>query len=174
MILDDQGREVVTGKKGEICCRGPLVSAGYYNNKSATADARKFGWHHTGDIGYLDEDGFLYIVDRKKDMIITGGFNVFATEVEAAILALDSVLECAVIGVPDDKWGEAIKAIVVLKESYDFPGAQIIDAVRSPLGSYKTPKTVEIWDNIPKTVVGKIDKKAIRKKYWHDKPREVN
>ncbi|MEQ8663817.1 MAG: AMP-binding protein, partial [Gammaproteobacteria bacterium] len=106
-ILDDDGHELSRGERGEICCRGPLVTRGYFERPEATAEARRHGWHHTGDIGYLDADDYLYIVDRKKDMIISGGFNVFATEVEAPILALPGVLECAVIGVPDERWGEA-------------------------------------------------------------------
>ncbi len=173
-ILDDDGNEVPRGERGEICCRGPLVTAGYYKKPEETAEARKFGWHHTGDIGYLDDDDYLYIVDRKKDMIITGGFNVFATEVEAPILALHEVLECAVIGVPDERWGESIKAVVVLNAGADLDGAAIIEQVKPKLGGLKTPKSVEIWDEIPKTAVGKIDKNAIRERYWADADRAVN
>lgn len=173
-ILDDDGQEVPRGERGEICVRGPLVTLGYYKRPDATAEARKFGWHHTGDVGYLDDDDYLYIVDRKKDMIITGGFNVFATEVEAPILALPEVLECAVIGVPDDRWGEAIKAVVVLNEGARLDGAAIIERVKAKLGGVKTPKSVEIWDEIPKTAVGKTDKKVIRARYWGDQERGVN
>jgi fatty-acyl-CoA synthase len=173
-ILDDDGNEVPRGERGEICCRGPLVTVGYYKKPDETAEVRQFGWHHTGDIGYLDDDDFLYIIDRKKDMIITGGFNVFATEVEAPILALPEVLECAVIGVPDDRWGESITAVVVLNPGAHLDGAAILERVQSKLGGLKTPKLVEIWDEIPKTAVGKIDKKAIRARYWSDADRAVN
>ena len=173
-ILDDDGNLMPTGERGEICCRGPLVTPGYFEKPDATAEARKYGWHHTGDIGYLDADNYLYIVDRKKDMIITGGFNVFAAEVEAPILALPQVLECAVIGVPDEKWGEAIKAIVVLKEGVSISENDLVDAVKVKLGGVKTPKSVEFWDEIPKTAVGKTDKKVIRKKFWQDGERAVN
>lgn len=173
-ILDDDGRLMPTGERGEICCRGPLVTPGYFEKPEATEEARKFGWHHTGDVGYLDEDNYLYIVDRKKDMIITGGFNVFAAEVEAPILALPEVLECAVIGVPDEKWGESVKAIVVLKDGQSLSKEQLIEAVKSKLGGVKTPKSVEFWDEIPKTAVGKTDKKVIRKKFWKDSDRAVN
>ena len=173
-ILDDDGRLMPTGERGEICCRGPLVTPGYFEKPEATAEARKYDWHHTGDIGYLDGDNYLYIVDRKKDMIITGGFNVFAAEVEAPILALPEVLECAVIGVPDEKWGEAVKAIVVLKAGSSATEAQLIDAVKDKLGGVKTPKSIEIWDEIPKTAVGKTDKKLIRKRYWGDAERAIN
>ena len=173
-ILDDDGHLMPTGERGEICCRGPLVTPGYFNKPEATAEARKYGWHHTGDIGYLDKDNYLYIVDRKKDMIITGGFNVFAAEVEAPILALPEVLECAVIGVPDEKWGEAVKAIVVLKQGSETTEAALIEAVKTKLGGVKTPKSVEFWDAIPKTAVGKTDKKEIRKRYWDEGARGVN
>ncbi|MCB1747611.1 MAG: AMP-binding protein [Gammaproteobacteria bacterium] len=173
-ILDDAGNELPRGERGEICCRGPLVTLGYYERPEATAEARQFGWHHTGDVGYLDEDDFLYIVDRKKDMIITGGFNVFATEVEAPLLAQPEVLECAVIGVPDERWGESIKAIVVLKEGVTIEPAALIDRVKAKLGGVKTPKSLEIWAEIPKTAVGKTDKKVIRNQFWGDRERAVN
>ncbi|MEE4146982.1 MAG: AMP-binding protein [Halieaceae bacterium] len=161
-ILDEAGREVPLGERGEICCRGPLVTPGYYKKPEDTAEARKYGWHHTGDVGSLDSHGYLYIVDRIKDMIITGGFNVFCAEVETPILALPEVLECAVIGVPDEKWGEAIKALVVLRKGFSLSPQEVIDRVRPKLGGVKTPKSVEIWDAIPKTNVGKTDKKALR------------
>lgn len=173
-ILDEQGQALPLGERGEICCRGPLVTLGYFEKPEATAEARKFGWHHTGDIGYLDKDDYLYIVDRKKDMIITGGFNVFATEVEAPILALPEVLECAVIGVPDERWGESIKAVVVLNPGAALDADAIIAAVKPKLGGVKTPKSVEIWDSIPKTAVGKTDKKVIRARFWGDSERAVN
>ena len=173
-ILDDDGHLQPTGERGEICCRGPLVTPGYFEKPEATAEARKYGWHHTGDIGYLDADNYLYIVDRKKDMIITGGFNVFAAEVEAPILALPEVLECAVVGVPDEKWGESVTAIVVLTEGCSLTEQALIDAVKGKLGSVKTPKAVEFWAEIPKTAVGKTDKKVIRKRFWKDGERAVN
>ncbi|MEM7542146.1 MAG: AMP-binding protein [Pseudomonadota bacterium] len=173
-ILDEEGNEMPVGERGEICCRGPLVTPGYYKQPQATAEARKFGWHHTGDVGYVDKDDYLYIVDRKKDMIITGGFNVFATEVEAPILALPEVLECAVIGVPDERWGESIKAVVVLNEGTRMDSETIRDAIKDKLGGVKTPKSIEIWDEIPKTAVGKTDKKVIRAQFWTDAERGVN
>ncbi len=111
-ILDEEGREVAGGERGEICVRSSLVMAGYYKNPEATAEAGRYGWHHTGDIGYLDPEGYLFIVDRAKDMIISGGFNVYSTEVEQALLAHPDVQDCAVIGVPDEKWGERVVAVV--------------------------------------------------------------
>ena len=173
-ILDDDGRVLARGERGEICCRGPLVTKGYFEKPEATAEARKYGWHHTGDIGYLDGDDYLYIVDRKKDMIITGGFNVFATEVEAPLLAQPEVLECAVIGVPDERWGESIKAIVVLREGASVDTHELIERVKPKLGGVKTPKSIEIWPEIPKTAVGKTDKKVIRARFWRDQSRAVN
>src|SRR5271156_3511625 len=112
-IMNDAGQILSPHKPGEIVARGALITGGYHNLPQATAEIRRHGWHHTGDIGYIDEDGYVYIVDRKKEMIINGGFNVYSAEVEAAIMALPQVHECAVIGVPDAKWGEAVKAIVV-------------------------------------------------------------
>ncbi len=111
-IMDEAGALLPPGERGEIVARGPLVMAGYYKNPAATAEASRHGWHHTGDIGYLDPDGYLYIVDRLKDMIITGGFNVYSTEVEQAVLAHPAVLDCAVVGLPDDKWGERVTAVI--------------------------------------------------------------
>ena len=114
-IMDDEGHLLRHGQRGEIVVRGSLVMAGYYKNPEATAEASRNGWHHTGDIGYLDEDNYLYIVDRAKDMIITGGFNVYSAEVEQALLAHPAVQDCAVIGLPDDKWGERVTAVVQLR-----------------------------------------------------------
>ncbi len=161
-ILDELGRQQPIYEKGEICVRGPLVTPGYYKKPDETKEARTYGWHHTGDIGYLDEDNYLYIIDRKKDMIITGGFNVFATEVEGPILEIKGVLECAVVGLPDEKWGEAVTAVVRLTNEYILTTEDILREVRPKLGSYKTPKNIFIRTSIPKTAVGKTDKKLIR------------
>ncbi len=173
-ILDNEGNALPTGKEGEICCRGPLVTRGYYRKPNATKEARQYGWHHTGDVGYLDKDGFLYIVDRIKDMIITGGFNVYATEVEASILAYEQILECAVIGVPDPRWGEAVKAIVVRTAGEEINEEQLILGIKATLGSVKTPKSIEFWESLPKTSVGKVDKKSIRERFWKKKSRNIN
>ena len=161
-ILSESGDQLAPGERGEICLRGPLVTTGYFNAPEETAQAREFGWHHTGDLGYIDDDGFLYIVDRKKDMIISGGFNVYATEVEAAILTHNEVLECAVVGLPDEKWGEVVTAIVVLKPQCALDESQIMQTVKAQLGVISTPKIVQFWNELPKTGVGKIDKKVIR------------
>jgi len=173
-IMDDDGKLLPPLKTGEIVARGALVGAGYHNLPDATAEIRTHGWHHTGDVGYRDEDGFFYIVDRKKDMIITGGFNVYSAEVEACVMELPQVRECAVIGVPDEKWGEAVKSIVVLRESEALHEAAIIAHCKTRLGGVKSPKSVEFWSEIPKTPAAKTDKKAIRKRFWEGVDRAVH
>lgn len=173
-IMDDGGNLLPPNKTGEIVVRGALVSAGYYNLPEATDEIRTFGWHHTGDVGYRDDDGFFYIVDRKKDMIITGGFNVYCAEVEACVMELPEVHECAVIGVPDEKWGEAVKAIVVFRDGESLKEEAIIAHCKARLGGVKSPKSVEFWGEIPRTPAAKIDKKAIRKPYWMRTDRAVH
>jgi fatty-acyl-CoA synthase len=173
-IMDDDGRVLPPLKTGEIVARGALVSAGYYNLPEATAEIRTFGWHHTGDVGHRDNDGYFYIVDRKKDMIITGGFNVYCAEVEACVMELPQVRECAVIGVPDEKWGEAVKAVVVLRDGESLTEEAIISHCKTRLGGVKSPKSVEFWREIPKTPAAKTDKKAIRKPYWAGADRAVH
>jgi len=162
------------GTPGEIVARGSLVSGGYYKLPEATAEIRAHGWHHTGDVGYRDEHGYFYIVDRKKDMIITGGFNVFCAEVEAAVMELPKVRECAVMGVPHEKWGEAVTAIVVLREGESLAAEEVIAHCKSRLGGVKAPKTVEFHAEIPKTPTGKTDKKALRKPFWVRADRAVH
>lgn len=161
-ILDEDGAPVPTGARGEVCVRGSLVMAGYYRNPEATAEASAHGWHHTGDIGYLDEDGFLYIVDRAKDMIITGGFNVYSAEVEQALMAHNAVRDCAVIGLPDEKWGERVTAIVLLRPDVEFDADELVAFVKERIGSVKAPKQIEVWTDLPRSTVGKILKTDIR------------
>ncbi|HUJ81494.1 MAG TPA: AMP-binding protein, partial [Candidatus Acidoferrales bacterium] len=173
-IMDEGGQLLPENQPGEIVARGTLVCGGYYNLPDATAEIRKFGWHHTGDVGYRDPDGYYYIVDRKKDMIITGGFNVFSAEVEAGIMALPEVHECAVIGVPDETWGEAVKAIVALHAGASLTEAAVIAHCHAKLGGVKSPKSVEFREEIPKTPAGKIDRKALRTPYWAGANRAVH
>jgi len=173
-IMDDAGTLLRPGETGEIVARGALVSAGYYNLPQATVEIRMHGWHHTGDVGYRDEEGFFYIVDRKKDMIITGGFNVFCGEVEACVMELPQVRDCAVIGVPDEKWGEAVKAIVAVREGESVTREAIIAHCKARLGGVKAPKSVDFAIDIPKTPAAKTDKKALRKPYWAGAERSVN
>ena len=173
-ILDDNGKEVERGDAGEICIRGRLVTLGYYKNEEATAEARQFGWHHTGDVGVMDEDGYITIVDRKKDMIITGGFNVYPNEVEQVLSEHPAVQEAAVIGIPDEKWGEAVKAVVQLKPGEEASATDLITMVKERLGGVKAPKTVDIMDDLPRSAVGKVLKTELRKPYWEGQGRNVS
>jgi len=173
-ILDDDGNETDTGVAGEICIQGELVTPGYYKNPEATAEVRTFGWHHTGDIGVMDEEGFITIVDRKKDMIITGGFNVFPNEVEQVLSAHPAVQDCAVIGVPDEKWGEAVKAVIQLKPGSECDEQALIELCKQELGSVKTPKSVDFIDDLPRSPAGKVLKTDLRKAYWDGQGRAVN
>jgi len=171
--MDDQGRVLPRGERGEIVVRGALVMKGYYNNPQATEEASAFGWHHTGDIGVIDEDGFVYIVDRKKDMIISGGFNVFPSEVEQVLWGHPAVQDCAVIGVPDDKWGEAVKAVVELKPGTTASAEELIALARDKLGGVKAPKSVDFIAALPRSPVGKVLKKTLREPYWAGRERKI-
>jgi fatty-acyl-CoA synthase len=162
-LMDDKGALVPTGERGEIVVRSSLVMAGYYHDAEATAAASLHGWHHTGDIGYLDEDGFLFIVDRAKDMVITGGFNVYSSEVEQAVMRHPSVQDCAVVGLPDEKWGERLTAVVQLRSGQHLDPAELKASVKRQLGSVKTPKQVEVWDDLPRSKVGKVLKTEIKR-----------
>jgi len=147
---------------------------GYWNRPEETAAALRGGWLCTGDVARSDERGYLYIVDRKKDMIISGGYNVYPKEVEAALFTHPAVRDACVIGVPDDKWGEAVKAVVVLDPAARVDAATLIDWVKAAKGSVNSPKTVDFVDAIPLTAVGKHDKPALRKQYWGGRDRAVN
>ncbi len=173
-ILGEDGKEVARGEPGEICVRGRLVTLGYLDNPEATAEAHKNGWLWTGDVGVMSHDGYIRIVDRSKDMIISGGFNVYPNEVEQVIAENAAVQECAVIGVPDDKWGEAVKAVVLLRPNAEATEAELIAAVKDKLGSVKAPKSVDFVLELPKSPVGKVLKTELRKPYWSDLARGVN
>jgi acyl-CoA synthetase (AMP-forming)/AMP-acid ligase II len=159
-IMDPDGQLLARGERGEIVVRGSLVSPGYYKNPVATAEARSGPWHRTGDIGYLDDDNYLFIVDRAKDMIITGGFNVYSAEVEQTLLSHPSVRDCAVIGLPDDKWGERV--VAVLEAGPDLDVDELRDYVRERIGGVKTPKQFEIWTDLPRSKVGKVLKAEVK------------
>jgi fatty-acyl-CoA synthase len=173
-LLDDDNNEVAKGEPGEICVRGPLVMAGYHGLPEQTAEAFAGGWLHTGDVGRFDDDGFLYIVDRKKDMIITGGFNVFPREIEDVIATHPSVAQVAVIGVPDETWGEAVKAVVVARPGETVDPKAIQALVKEAKGSVQAPKSVDVVEAIPVSPLGKPDKKALRAQFWGDQSRGVN
>lgn len=172
-IMDDEGHLLGDSQVGEIVVRGGLVMKGYLNNAEATGEASKFGWHHTGDLGFRDEDGYYYIVDRKKDIIISGGFNVYPGEIEQVLLSHPAVLDCAVVGVPDEKWGEAVKAVIQLKLGQRVAADELIVLCKDRLGSLKAPKTVEFIADLPRSPVGKVLKKEIRAKYWAGRGRQV-
>lgn len=161
-ILSESGEVLPAGERGEICVRSSLVMTGYYKNPDATAEASAHGWHHTGDIGYLDDDGFLFIVDRAKDMIITGGFNVYSAEVEQAVMEVDGVQDCAVIGLADEKWGERVVAVIQPRPGSTVDPGAVRDHVKSRIGSVKAPKEVLVWDDLPRSKVGKVLKTEVK------------
>ncbi len=159
-ILDDDDRPLRPGEIGEICCRGPQTMAYYWNRPEATATAFRNGWLHTGDIGRMDEDGYFYILDRKNDMLISGGYNVYPREVEDVLLACDGVVEAAVVGLPDETWGDRVYAVIAGRSDVD-PDA-VLAWARERLASYKRPKGIEIWPELPKSAANKILRREVR------------
>jgi acyl-CoA synthetase (AMP-forming)/AMP-acid ligase II len=172
-IMDDAGRPLPAGSTGEICVRGDIVMKGYYKQPDKTAETIIDGWLHTGDVGYLDHEGFLHITDRKRDLIISGGFNVFPSEVEQVLWTHAAVLDCAVIGVPDDHWGEAVKAVVELKPGAEASADELIALCKERLGSVKAPKSVDFVSTLPRSPAGKVLKKEIREPYWRGATRRI-
>jgi fatty-acyl-CoA synthase len=161
-IMDDEGNLLAPGERGEIVVRSSLVMAGYYRDPVASAEAARHGWHHTGDIGYLDADNYLFIVDRAKDMIITGGFNVYSVEVEQALMQHSAVQDCAVVGLPDDKWGERVTAVVQPYPGGSVAAADLRGFVKDRIGSVKAPKQIEVWPDLPRSKVGKVLKGEVK------------
>jgi fatty-acyl-CoA synthase len=172
-LLDEDLNEVAEGEPGEICVRSGQVMDEYWNRPEQTAETFAGGWLHTGDIARADEQGYLYIVDRKKDMIVSGGFNVFPREIEDVLTSHPDVAMAAVIGVPDEKWGEAVKALIVPKAGVRPDPQALMQLVKDHKGAVQAPKSVDFVDEIPVTPIGKPDKKAIRAKYWPDSGRMV-
>ena len=172
-ILDDSDQEVAIGDAGEICVRAPHVMSEYWKRPEQTAETLKNGWLHTGDIARRDEQGYMFILDRKKDMIVSGGFNVFPREVEDVIAAHADVAVVAVIGVPDEKWGEAVTAVVVPKAGAKLDAQALIELVKQRKGSTHAPKQVQFVDALPMTGVGKVDKKVLRAQFWAGRERMV-
>ncbi len=174
-VMDENDRELPRGEVGEICARGPMVMKGYWKQPEATAQALRNGWMHTGDMGYMDEDGYIYLVDRSKDMIVTGGENVYSVEVEAALHEHPAVLEAAVIGIPDEQWGEAVHAIVVLKPGHSAGEEELIHHCHGLIANYKCPKSVSFHpQELPKSPVGKILKRELRAPYWEGRERQIH
>ncbi len=174
-IVDEDDKDVPCGEIGEIIVRGPNVMKGYWNKPDLTAEALRGGYMHTGDAGYMDEDGFVFLVDRVKDMIISGGENVFSAEVEDVLMKHAAVLECAVIGIPSEKWGEAVHGIVRLKDGADATAEQLTDHCRTLLGGYKIPRSIDFWtDPLPQSGAGKILKSELRKPFWEGSSRNIS
>jgi acyl-CoA synthetase (AMP-forming)/AMP-acid ligase II len=172
-IMNDENQILARGESGEICVRGDLVMKGYYKDPVKTADTIIDGWLHTGDVGHIDEEGFLHITDRKKDMIISGGFNVYPSQVEQVIWSHPAVQDCAVIGVPDEKWGEAVKAVVELNAGQMVLADELIALCKGKLGSVMAPKTVDFVAQLPRSAAGKVLKKDLRAQYWKDSARKI-
>jgi acyl-CoA synthetase (AMP-forming)/AMP-acid ligase II len=172
--MDEQGNCLPPGEVGEIVVRSKQVMQCYWKNEAATATAFRHGWLHTRDMGYRDEDGYLFLVDRKEDMIISGGFNVYPKEVEDVLYQHPAVLEAVVFGIPDEVWGEAVKAVISLKSGMAADAEEIIAFCKQRLAGYKKPKSVAFIQEIPKTAVGKIARRVLRDPYWKDKGRNVN
>ncbi|MBI5601907.1 MAG: long-chain-fatty-acid--CoA ligase [Deltaproteobacteria bacterium] len=172
-IVDEDDQDVETGKTGEIITRGPHMMKGYWGKEKETGKAIVGGWLHTGDIAYRDENGYLYLVDRKHDMIISGGMNVYSTEVEYCLAMHPALSEVIVIGIPDEKWGEMVLAIVVKAAGKKVSETELLEFCRENLTAYKRPKRIEFYEAIPRTAYGKLDKKAVRKKYWEGRERMI-
>jgi fatty-acyl-CoA synthase len=173
-ILDDEGRALPDGEAGEICVQGPSVMRSYFKQPELTAGTLVDGWLRTGDMAVRDDEGFFTIVDRKKDMIVSGGFNVFPREIEDVLSTHPSVSAAAVIGVPDDKWGEAVKAIVVARPGESIDAEALIGLVKERKGPVYAPKTIDVVEALPLTAVGKPDKKVLRAQYWGEAKRGVH
>ena len=173
-IVDENGRALGHGEVGEILIKAPNVMKGYWNKADATRAAIKNDWFHTGDAGFFDEEGYLYIHDRVKDMIVSGGENIYPAEVENALFGHPAIADAAVIGVPDERWGEAVKAIVVKKEGSSPSPAEIIAWARERIAGYKLPKSVDFIDAIPRNPSGKVLRRELRKPYWEGRDRQVN
>ena len=172
-IMNEQGELLPPGERGEIVVRGGSLMLGYYKNPEETEKIDTFGWRHTGDVGVKDARGFVTIVDRVKDMIVTGGFNVFPAQIESVILELDAVQECAVVGVPDEKWGEAVKAVIELKPGQTLDEQQVIALCKARLGGVYAPKSVEVWPSIPRSAVGKTLRREVRARFWDPNDRLI-
>jgi acyl-CoA synthetase (AMP-forming)/AMP-acid ligase II len=172
-VMNDANEILPRGETGEICVHGDLVMKGYYQQPEKTAETLVDGWLHTGDIGHFDAEGYLHITDRKKDMIISGGFNVYPSEVEQVLWSHPAVQDCAVIGVPDEKWGEAVKAVVELNPGHSATAEELIELCKAKLGSVMAPKSVDFIASLPRSPVGKVLKKDLRQQYWENSARKI-
>jgi long-chain acyl-CoA synthetase len=173
-VVDAEGKDVAAGEVGEIITRSPQNMLGYWNQPEATRRAIRGDWFHTGDAGYLDADGYIYIYDRVKDMIISGGENIYPAEVESALFGHPAVADVAVIGVPDETWGEAVKAMVVRRPGAAVTPDELIGFARERIAHYKAPRSVDFVDALPRTPTGKILKRELRKPFWAGQERQVH
>ena len=172
-IMNDEGELLGPDDVGEIVLKGPTVMFRYINDPEATAAIQKDGWQHTGDLGYRDADGYIYISDRKRDLIISGGFNVFPLEVEQVLAQHSAVQDCAVIGVPDEKWGEAVKAVVERAPGTSVSAEELIALCKEKLGSVMAPKSIDFIDQLPRSAVGKVLKRDLRAQYWENRETRI-
>ncbi|MBF0550030.1 MAG: long-chain-fatty-acid--CoA ligase [Deltaproteobacteria bacterium] len=173
-IVGDDGQPVAAGEVGEIAVRGPNITSGYWKREKLSQEKIRDGWLHTGDMGRLDEEGYLYLVDRKADMIITGGENVYPSETENILYQHPAVHECAVVSAPDRRWGERVQAVVTLKPGATVTEEDLIVFCKERLAGYKCPKKIEFWEEIPKTPIGKLLRKEVRKEFWQKMDRNIS
>ncbi|WP_374452883.1 class I adenylate-forming enzyme family protein [Phenylobacterium sp.] len=173
-VLGPDGDLLGPGQQGELVLRGPTVMQGYRADPAATEEVQRGGWHHTGDVGWRDEAGYVYITDRLRDVIISGGFNLYPFEIEQVLLQHPQVQDCAVIGVPDDIWGESVKAVVQARAGEQPSAEELIGFCRERLGGMKAPKTVDLVDDLPRTPVGKVLKRELRGRYWAGQTRNIH
>jgi acyl-CoA synthetase (AMP-forming)/AMP-acid ligase II len=172
-VVNEEGLPVPAGAVGEIAIRGKHVMKGYWKNEEQTRKAIRNGWFHSGDMGYIDEEGYLFLVDRKADMIVTGGENVYPKETEDVLYEHPAVLECAVVSAPDTRWGERVQAAVVLKAGQRATAEELIEHCKKRLAGYKCPKAIEFWQALPKTPIGKILRKDVKKRFWEGHARTI-
>jgi long-chain acyl-CoA synthetase len=174
-VTGENFHELPRGQVGEVLVRHDGIMLGYWNKPDLTAETIVDGWVRTGDAGYMDEEGFLFIVDRVKDMIISGGENIFSAEVENALAQHPSVLECAVIGIPDEKWGESVHGVIRLREGHSVNGDQLIAHCKTLIAGYKCPRSIDISENpLPLSGAGKVLKRALRQPFWENRERHVS
>ncbi len=173
LVVDEDDQPVAPGTLGEVVAKGPALMTEYWKKPEATAECMRGGWMHTGDAGYLDEEGFLYLQDRMKDMIVSGGENIYPREVEIVLFEHPDIVDAAVIGIPDEQWGETVKAIVVLRDGAPADEERIIDFCRDKLGGYKRPRSVDFLEALPRNPSGKVLKRRLREAYWKGRDRRI-
>jgi long-chain acyl-CoA synthetase len=173
-IVDSDGNVLPPGEVGELLYQGESLMAGYWQREKETAQAIRDGWLYTGDAAYMDENGFIFLKDRLRDMIVSGGENVYPAEIEAVLMGHPEILECAVIGVPDPKWGETVKAVVVRRAGTNLAEASLIEWSRDKLAGFKRPRSVDFIDALPRNASGKLLKRTLRERYWAGYERRVN